>query len=82
MIIRTTLQCYAIDSEMFVGDQRFTEPYLEKYFNKMRQLTEKIKNDTSFFCIGFVIRKKGGNGKVSAADAQIDFEENDECKQQ
>jgi Plasma-membrane choline transporter len=25
MILRGTLQCYAIDSEMFVGDQRFTE---------------------------------------------------------
>ena len=75
MILRTVFQCYAIDSEMFVGDQRFTEPYIEKYFEEIRELSKKIKNDTSFFCIGFVVRKKGGNGKIAAADAEVDFED-------
>jgi len=39
MIFRGTLQCYAIDSEMFVGDQRFTERDLQKYFDTIKSIT-------------------------------------------
>lgn len=65
---------------MFVGDQRFTEGYLEKYFEEIRKLSKRIKNDTSFFCIGFVVRKKGGHTKIAAHDAEVDFEDKDGCK--
>ena len=36
ILFRGVLQCYAIDSEMFVGDQRFTEEYLQKYFDDLQ----------------------------------------------
>lgn len=80
MIIRTVSQCYGIDSEMFVGDQRFTEPYLEKYFEEIRKLSQRINNDTSFFCIGFIVRKKKGDAKVSPADAHIEFDDEEKGK--
>lgn len=80
MAFRGVLQCYAIDSEMFVGDQRFTEPYLQKYFDDLRQMTLMIEKDYSMCCFGCLCRKKGDHQKVGAYDANVVFDEEDDCK--
>jgi hypothetical protein len=80
IIFRGVLQCYAIDSEMFVGDQRYTEPYLQKYFDDLQQMTMMIEKDYSFCCFGCLCRKKTDHQKVGAYDANVVFDEEDDCK--
>ena len=80
MTIRGVLQCYAIDSEMFVGDQRYTEPYLQKYFDDLQQMTMMIEKDYSFCCFGCICRKKKGHQKVGTFDANVVFDEEDDRK--
>lgn len=80
MILRGVLQCYAIDSEMFVGDQRFTEGDLQKYFDEVKELTNYIEKSTSFCCFGCMCRKKDDTQKVGIYDANVVFDEEDDCK--
>ena len=78
MAFRAVLQCYAIDSEMFVGDQRFTEPFLQEYLDDLKKMTSDIEKDFSFCCFGCLCRKKNQSQKVGAYDAEVDY--NDECE--
>lgn len=50
IVIRTIFMCYTIDSEMFTGDQRFTEDFIQKYIDEVMKIAVQVKNDKSAFC--------------------------------
>lgn len=65
MMLRTILECYSMDGEMFVGDQRFTEEFIQIMVDELVEVTERLRNDKTFFC--FACKKKkdlknGGSG--------------------
>ena len=78
MILRTTLQCYAIDCEMFVGDQRFTEAFIQEFITDYIDLGAKVVADRSIFCFGCICRKKKAGTKIGAEDAEVIFDEEEE----
>jgi hypothetical protein len=80
MIYRGTLQCYAIDSEMFVGDQRFTERDLQTYFDDIKRVNFEIEKDVSFCCFGCSCKKKEMGANTAAYDANVAYDEEDERK--
>jgi len=80
MILRTVLQCYALDCEMFVGDQRFTEKFLTKFIEEFKEITFKLNSDISMFCFGCICRKKNNKQKIGARDAIVDFDDNEDRK--
>ena len=80
MILRTVLQCYGIDCEMFVGDQRYTEKFIEKFIQDFTDLTFKINADRSAFCFGCICRKKNNRQKIGPTDAVVDYDEDDSRK--
>lgn len=66
MMIRTTLQCYSMDGEMFIGDQRFTEEFLFKMVDSLGELSWQIMQDRTFFC--FACKRKRDEAASNRAD--------------
>ena len=56
MMLRTILQCYSMDNEMFRADGRFAEEILENMVTKLGEVSRSLKQDSSFFC--FQCKKK------------------------
>ena len=76
------MQCYQMDSEMFTGDQKFTEEFIQVFIDRQVDLIEQLKRDKTFFC--FACKKKkvyDAKGKrVDAAEFTEDPEDQAEAE--
>lgn len=72
MMLRTILACYSMDGEMFIGDQRFTEEFIQNMVDELVDVSERLKNDRTFFC--FACKKKK-NDKAGGSGGEAEWTE-------
>jgi hypothetical protein len=72
MMYRSILQCYSMDGEMFIGDQRFTEKFIQEFIDQLEETNEKVRLDRTFFC--FECKKKRDK-KVQKRDDNAEWTE-------
>ena len=74
-IYQTILHCYYIDNEMYTGNQRYTENFLQDYMDDLYDLCGKIVTDKTWF--GITCKKGQGRSKIGA-DVAAEFEDPDD----
>jgi hypothetical protein len=74
-IHKTILHCYYIDNEMYTGNQRYTEDFLQDYMDDLYDLCGKIITDKTWF--GITCKKGIGRSKIGA-DVAAEFEDPDD----
>ena len=50
-IYTSIILCYYIDNEMYTGNQRYTEQFLQDYMDDIYDLTGRIETDQTYFGI-------------------------------
>ncbi len=81
MMLRTNIQCYSMDGEMFIGDQRFTEEFIQKFIDSTIEICAHLKNDRTFFC--FACKKKAAPAKIGQSEGGAEWTEDmEELKQE
>jgi len=80
MMLRGILQCYTIDCEMFVGEQRFTEDFLDEFVKSYKEVALKLVNEKTFFCFGYCCQKKARSNAnhLNHGDAAADYDADDD----
>ena len=73
IILRSIIQSYAIDSEMFAGDQRYTEKFIQDFIDQFVQKTVELKKDFSAFGMPLCCKRKSKYdlNQVAPGDAEV-----------